>query len=158
MSQIDLIDQKILEILQSDGRITNSELAQKIGLTATPTMERVKRLERDGFIQGYKAIVDPKKIGRGQLVFLKVSLKEHRKEMIDSFLDAIDKMPEVQACYHTTGESDYMLQVNIKDVEDYEDFIMHKMTKAPAFARIESTIVLSAPKSNQVLPIHPSIS
>lgn len=154
MAQIDSIDQKILEILQKDGRITNSELAQRIGLTATPTLERVKRLERDGYILGYRAVLNPKKIGRGQLVFLKVSLKEHRKEMIDAFLSAIDKMPEVQACYHTTGESDYMLQVSVRDVEDYEDFIMHKMTKAPAFSRIESTIVLSVPKQDQILNVN----
>lgn len=151
---LDLVDQKILHLLQEDGRITNSELAQRIGLTPTPTMERVRRLERDGYILGYRAVIDPKKIGRGQNVFIKVSLKEHRREMIEAFLSAIKKMPEVQACYHTTGESDYILKVAVRDVEDYEDFIMHKMTKAPAFARIESTIVLSVPKDEVILSIN----
>lgn len=151
---LDLVDQKILHLLQEDGRITDSELAQRIGLTPTPTMERVRRLERDGYILGYRAVINPKKIGRGQNVFIKVSLKEHRREMIEAFLSAIQKMPEVQACYHTTGESDYMLKVAVRDVEDYEDFIMHKMTKAPAFARIESTIVLSVPKDEVVLSIN----
>jgi Lrp/AsnC family leucine-responsive transcriptional regulator len=151
---LDLVDQKILHYLQEDGRITNSELAQRIGLTPTPTMERVRRLERDGYILGYRAVVNPKKIGRGQNVFIKVSLKEHRKEMIEAFLAVIKKMPEVQACYHTTGESDFMLRVAVRDIEDYEDFIMHKMTKAPAFARIESTIVLSVPKEELILSIN----
>jgi Lrp/AsnC family leucine-responsive transcriptional regulator len=152
--QLDAIDRKILQILQEEGRITNSELAYRIGLTPTPTMERVRRLERDGFILGYRAVVDPKKVGRGQTVFIQVSLQAHRKDMIESFLAAVADMPEVQECYHTTGASDYMLKVCVRDIEDYEDFVMHKITKAPSFSRIESTIVLSVPKNNPVLSIN----
>lgn len=150
---LDKTDRKILKLLQENGRITNSELAQRIGLTPTPTMERVRRLEREGIIVGYRAVVDPEKVGRGQTVFIHVTLREHRKEMIDSFLKAVRMMPEVQACYHTTGSSDYMLKVSVRDMKDYEYFVMHKMTMAPNFNRIESSIVLSVPKDEPIFEI-----
>jgi DNA-binding Lrp family transcriptional regulator len=151
--KLDAIDKKILDILQENGRLSNNELARRIGLTATPTLERVRRLERDGIIKGYRTIVDEEKIGKGLTVFVSISLAMHKLQAVEEFCDEVDKMPEVLACYHTTGEADFLLKVVVSDTADYEHVMWQKLTRLPGVQRIHSMVVLSTRKDETKIPI-----
>ena len=109
--KIDRVDRKILEILQSDGRITNAQLSKEIGLSPAPTLERVKKLEQTGIIKSYHAELDPEHVGLGVTTFVQVSLKSHNKTTIEKFVSAIEKITEVTECHHTTGSCDFILKV-----------------------------------------------
>ncbi|PAU93560.1 hypothetical protein CK503_10410 [Aliifodinibius salipaludis] len=150
---LDDTDRKILTILQQDGRIPNNKLAEKVGLTTTPTLERVKRLERDGIIKGYSARVDEEAIGKNLVVFCSLRLAVHQMHTLDEVCERIDGMPEIQACYHITGDSDFLLKIVVKDMSDYENFMHDKLTRLPGIERIYSNIVLSTKKENHHLPI-----
>lgn len=150
---LDHTDRKILRILQQDGRIPNNKLAEKIGLTTTPTLERVKRLEREGIIKGYSAQVDEEAIGKSLVVFCSLRLAVHQMHTLDEVCEQIDEMPEIQACYHITGDSDFLLKIVVKDMPAYEKFLHDKLTRLSGIERIYSNIVLSTKKENYHLPI-----
>lgn len=154
MNTIDDIDRKIIDILQDDGRISNSELARRIGLTPTPTLERVRRLERDGVIKNYKAVVDEQLLGLGMIVFVSISLSMHQLKTVEEFCDAVDKIPEVLACYHTTGEGDFLLKIVTSGTTSYEELMWEKLTRLPGVNRIHSTVVLSTKKYETKLPVN----
>lgn len=150
---LDHIDRKILMILQQDGRIPNNKLAEKVGLTTTPTLERVKRLEREGVIKGYGARVDEEAIGKSLVVFCSLRLAVHQMHTLDKVCDRINEMSEIQACYHITGDADFLLKIVVKDMPSYEKFMHDKLTRLPGIERIYSNIVLSTKKENYHLPI-----
>jgi len=150
---LDQIDKKILSILQQNGRIPNNKLAERVGLTTTPTLERVKRLEREGVIKGYGARVDPEAINRGMIVFCSLRLAVHQMHTLDEVCEQINQMPEIQACYHITGDSDFLLKIVVKDMPAYETFMHDKLTRLPGIERIYSNVVLSTKKENYHLPI-----
>lgn len=150
---LDHIDRKILTILQQDGRIPNNKLAEKVGLTTTPTLERVKRLEQEGIIKGYGARVDEEAIGKGLVVFCSLRLAVHQMHTLDEVCDRINELTEIQACYHITGDSDFLLKVVVEDMSAYEQFVHHKLTRLPGIERIYSNMVLSTKKENYHLPI-----
>lgn len=150
---LDEIDKKILSILQQNGRIPNNKLAEKVGLTTTPTLERVKRLEREGIIKGYGAQVDPEAIDKGLVVFCSLRLAVHQMHTLDEVCEEINSMSEIQACYHITGDSDFLLKIVVKDMPAYEKFMHDKLTRLPGIERIYSNIVLSTKKENYHLPI-----
>jgi Lrp/AsnC family leucine-responsive transcriptional regulator len=152
-SQLDHIDRKILSILQRDGRIANNKLAEKVGLTTTPTLERVKRLEREGIIKGYSARVDEEAIGKGLVVFCSLRLAVHQMHTLDEVCDEINEMSEIQSCYHITGDSDFLLKIVVADMPAYEKFMHDKLTRLPGIERIYSNIVLSTKKENFHIPI-----
>lgn len=152
-AQLDHIDRKILTILQQDGRIANNKLAEKVGLTTTPTLERVKRLEREGIIKGYSARVDEEAIGKGLVVFCSLRLAVHQMHTLDEVCDQINEMSEIQSCYHITGDSDFLLKIVVKDMPAYEKFMHDKLTRLPGIERIYSNIVLSTKKENYHIPI-----
>lgn len=152
-SQLDHIDRKILTILQQDGRIANNKLAEKVGLTTTPTLERVKRLEREGVIKGYSARVDEEAIGKGLVVFCSLRLAVHQMHTLDEVCDQINEMSEIQSCYHITGDSDFLLKILVADMPAYEKFMHDKLTRLPGIERIYSNIVLSTKKENFHIPI-----
>jgi Lrp/AsnC family leucine-responsive transcriptional regulator len=152
-SQLDHIDRKILTILQQDGRIANNKLAEKVGLTTTPTLERVKRLEREGIIKGYSARVDEEAIGKGLVVFCSLRLAVHQMHTLDEVCDKINEMSEIQSCYHITGDSDFLLKIVVADMPAYEKFMHDKLTRLPGIERIYSNIVLSTKKENFHIPI-----
>lgn len=154
MLPLDDIDKKIIDILQDDGRISNSELARRVGLTATPTLERVRRLEREGVIKKFKAVVDEKSLGMGMTVFVAITLSMHQLKTVEDFCDEVDKIPEVLACYHTTGDADFLLKVVTGNTGDYEELMWKKLTKLPGVNRIHSTVVLSTKKHETKLPVH----
>lgn len=150
---LDSVDRKILAILQQDGRIPNNKLAEKVGLTTTPTLERVKRLEREGIIKGYSARVDEVAIGKSLVVFCSLRLAVHQMHTLDEVCDRINEMTEIQSCYHITGDSDFLLKIVVADMPAYEKFMHDKLTRLPGIERIYSNIVLSTKKENFHIPI-----
>ena len=126
MNKFDEIDKKILNILQENGRITNADLAAKVGLSPPPMLERVKKLEKNGVITKYVALLDPIKIDKSTIVFVSLTLARHRIKSIELVKEEMKKFPEVLECYSITGEEDYLLKVIVKDVSEYEKFMHHK--------------------------------
>lgn len=148
MMKIDQIDKKILDILQEDARITNIELSTRIGISAPATLERVKRLEKNGVIKKYVALIDPAKVSRGTFALVSVALLIHQIPSIDSFTKQINKLEEVLECYHITGSDDFMLKIAVENIEKYEQFILQKLTKIKGVSKVTSNIVLSTVKFN----------
>ncbi|MCB0291543.1 MAG: Lrp/AsnC family transcriptional regulator [Calditrichaeota bacterium] len=151
--KLDDIDINILNILQSNGRITNSQLAADIGISPPASLERVKRLENAGVIRRYVALVDPAHIDKGVFALVLVSLAIHQLQSIDQFTAEIKKLPEVLECYHITGEEDFLLKIAVKDIAGYEDFILTKLTRIPGVRQMKTSFVLSTVKYDTRIPV-----
>lgn len=151
--KIDDIDVQILEILQQDGRITNSKLAAQVGLSAPPMLERVKKLERLGIIQGYRAIVDAQRLGRAFDVFAALTVEIKALGDVGRLEADLAAMHEVLACYHIAGDIDFLLKINVEDQEDYKRFVVEKLTKIEGINRIHSWVVLSTVKDTTKVQI-----
>ncbi|MCE3295490.1 MAG: AsnC family transcriptional regulator [Crocinitomicaceae bacterium] len=145
-SGLDAIDRQIITILQENGKINHKELAALVGLTITPTYERVKRLEQRGVITGYKAHVDKQKIGKGLKVMCQLSLKSHAKELLENFEMAIVELDEVSACYHIAGNHDYLLHIEVRDMEAYSAFLKEKLATIPHISNVQSMFVMKSLK------------
>jgi Lrp/AsnC family leucine-responsive transcriptional regulator len=143
---LDEIDLQILKKLQRNGKLTTKELADSVHLTPTPVFERQKRLERQGYIRKYIAVLDPEKMGEGLLVFCKVKLQQINHEIADSFTRRIMRFPEVKACYNTSGAYDYLLKVRARDMKQYQEFVLTKLGDIESVGAIESTFVMSEVK------------
>ena len=126
--KLDKIDRKILDILQSNAKITNAQLSKEIGLSPAPTLERVKKLENSGIIKSYHAKLDIDKIGMGVSTFVYATLKGHNKHNIDIFLDAINKIDEVIECHHVTGSGDFVLKVIAADIASYQKLMLERVS------------------------------
>ena len=150
---LDEIDRDILQVLQAEGRISNVDLAQRVNLSPPATHARVRRLEEQGFIRQYAALLDPAKIGYDMLCFVRVSLQLHQSQPVERFGEIIQDMPEVLECHHITGEYDYLLKVAVRDRKDLERFAVERLTPIPGVARINTSLVLSEVKSTTVLPL-----
>ncbi|MBC8215648.1 MAG: Lrp/AsnC family transcriptional regulator [Candidatus Marinimicrobia bacterium] len=153
MTNLDKTDKKILEILQQNGKITNSELAKQINISASPTLERVKKLEKRGFIRQYVALVDPHKVGVTCFTYVEVTLKRHGKDPVQRFTSSIIKLEEVMECHHITGEADFLLKVATKDIPKYEDFIIHKLTALEDVQHLKTLVVLSTLKQETKISV-----
>ncbi len=151
---LDKTDIKILEILQTNAKITNSQLAKEIGLSPAPTLERVKKLEASGVIKSYHAEVNTDKLGLGICVFIQASLTGSKRALFDSFIKKVQEIPEIIECHHVTGSSDFLLKVLIRDIQDYNDFILEKMIGIEEIGNVQSLMVLSTIKDAKVMPIH----
>ena len=150
---IDTTDSRILEILQEEGRITNAELAVRIGLSPGATLARVGKLEAAGFICGYKAILDRPGLGLGVTAFVSVILKSHGRQESMDFLEAVKDLPNVMECHHIAGDEDYLLKVVAANPSDFETFVLDQLTSIPAVHRVKTTFVLSSPKVSTSIPI-----
>ncbi len=150
---LDNIDLGILRILQSDARLTTKQVADKLGLTTTPIFERIRKLEKEGYIKNYVAVLDNKKINRALLVFCNVQLKEHSKKMLSDFERNVSKLPEVMECHHTAGVFDYLIKVAVKDMSDYQDFITNKMATIENIGQVQSSFVMTEVKSDTAFPL-----
>jgi DNA-binding Lrp family transcriptional regulator len=144
---LDQIDKKILSILSTNSKMGNKEIAAEIGLSVTPTFERIKRLERHGVIKNYVAILDKKKIDKGLHVLCQVSLKAHNLDLLLGFEDEIIHLNEVNSCYHIAGNYDYLLSIEVKDMDEYQDFLKQKLASIPNIANVQSSFVMSTLKS-----------
>lgn len=153
MLKLNVTDRKILEILQTDARITNVELASKVGISPPAMLERVKRLENSGVIEKYVALVNPQKVGRETFAMVSVSLVQHQLPTINLFEKEINKLEEVLECFHVTGKEDFLLKVVVKNIPDYEKFILEKLTKIKGVSRVNTTFILSAFKRSTKIPI-----
>lgn len=145
---LDDIDLQILKTLQKNAKLTTKELADAVHLTPTPVFERQKRLERQGYIKKYVAVLDPEKLGQGLLVFCKVKLKQINHEIADSFVRHIQRIPDVIECYNTSGAYDYLLKVRARDMRQYQEFVLTKLGDIDSVGSIESTFVMSEVKQN----------
>jgi DNA-binding Lrp family transcriptional regulator len=146
MKQIDAIDKEILQILQSDCRITAKEIASRLGMSKTPVYERIKKLESQGFITKYVALTDPKKAGKGLIIYLSVLLDNHSKESVNEFVSSVSKLNEVNECYYVSGNIDFLLKVFIKDMDDYHRFITQDFSNIKNMSRFYSSFVLETSK------------
>ncbi|QQS13758.1 MAG: Lrp/AsnC family transcriptional regulator [Rhodospirillales bacterium] len=149
---LDDIDHRILDQLQRDGRLSNADLADRVGLSASPCWRRVKALEESGVVRGYTALVDAKAVGLSVNVFVSVSLTTQVESALQRFEKAVRQRPEVMECYLMTGDSDYLLRVVVPDLEAYERFVMD-FTKIPGIAQIRSSFALRPVKQGTALPL-----
>ncbi|MEM8901685.1 MAG: Lrp/AsnC family transcriptional regulator [Bacteroidota bacterium] len=151
--QPDNTDLKILRILQKDGNQTNKRVASLLGMTVTPIFERIKRLEREGFIGKYIALLNRRKLGFKQTVFIGLTLKGHTRNYLDRFVKKIDEFGEVLECHRVSGNFDYLLKIVVQDVEAYETFILNKLTLISDLGSVQSMIVLSTSKESTDIAI-----
>lgn len=150
---IDRIDKKILEILQDNGRLTNSDLAKAVDKSPPPTAERVKKLEKNGYIKKYVAIVDPAKVGITCFTYVEVTLVRHGKDAVERFMSSIVEIEEVLECHHITGDADFLLKVATKDIPTYEQFIIQTLTALPDIQHLKTSVVLSTLKQETKITI-----
>ena len=151
--QLDHLDRRILQELQSDGRMTNQALAERVGLSPTPCLRRVRLLEAAGVITGYVATIDQQAVDLPVSVFISIKLERQREEELDRFAGAVAGWPEVMECYLMTGQRDYLMRVVCADLPAYETFLKEKLTRLDGVASIESSFALTQVKHTNVLPI-----
>lgn len=151
--KLDKIDRKILEILQSNAKITNAQLSKDIGLSPAPTLERVKKLETSGIISSYHAKLDTDKVGLGVQTFVQVSLRGHNKKNIEIFLNEINGIPEVIECHHITGSGDFILKIISSDIQAYQKLMLEKVSEIDVVDGLQSMIILSTFKDSKVMPV-----
>lgn len=142
MEGIDEVDKKILRHLQKNARMTNKDLANRLGLSITPVFERVRKLEKRGFIKRYVAVLDHEKLDRGMVVFLHIKMQAHNHESIAHLMEEANRLEEVMECYHVTGETDFLMKVLVPDMKAYEEFVLGKLTKISGIGNINSSIVM----------------
>jgi len=148
--KLDDTDRKLLMLLQEDAKLTTKQLAYHLGLTVTPVFERIKRLEKQGVIDKYVAILNKEKIGRKLIAFCNVSIKEHSREYIHHFETQITKFPEVMECYHIAGMYDYMLKITTENMDSYHDFIYNKLATIDNIGNVRSSFVMNELKNSTV--------
>lgn len=154
MAQLDETDIKILQALQLNAKVNTKELSEQLHISKTPIYERIKRLENDGYIKGYTALVDNKKVGLPLIVFCNVSLAVHDDEHIQRFKKEITDIDEIMECYSTGGIYDFFLKVVLKDLDAYNRFVFEKLTKVHGIVKMQSSFVLSEIKHTTVLNIN----
>ena len=150
---LDDIDHKLIAALQGNCRLTVQELADRVGLSASPCARRVRLLEKAGIIKGYVAVIDQAKVGLPISIFVSVKLERQREEELDRFSEAIARWPEVADCYLMTGQRDYLMRVVVGDLSSYERFLKDKLTRLDGVASIESSFALGEVKRSHLVPV-----
>ena len=149
---LDAVDTEILRLLQEDAHATTKELAQKLHLTTTPIHERIKRLEKDGYIKKYMAVLDKEKLGMGLIVFCNISLKQHTSEIGHQFVKEIMSLDEVVECYNISGDYDFLLKVLVKDMPGYQQFVMNRLGSLKSIGSVKSIFVMGEIKQTLGVP------
>ncbi|MCQ3928901.1 MAG: Lrp/AsnC family transcriptional regulator [Chloroflexi bacterium] len=150
---MDKKDRQILEVLQQDGRIAHTRLAEIVDLSAPAVLARVRKLEEQGIIQGYQAIVDPASVGNPLICYVGVTLVHHQREPLQQVSARIREFPQVLEAYHLTGSTDYLLKVAVPSIQALENFLMEELTIIPGVDKVHTSMVLSAIKTNGVVPV-----
>ncbi|MFN2378484.1 MAG: Lrp/AsnC family transcriptional regulator [Candidatus Binatia bacterium] len=150
---LDGIDRRILEVLQDDARISNVDLAARVGLSPSPCLRRVRDLEERGIVRRYVALLDPGAVGLGVSVFVQVSLERQAEQGLGTFEKRILERPEVMECYLMTGDADYLLRVVVPDVAAFERFLLDHLTRIPGVASVKSSFALKQVKYRTSLPL-----
>lgn len=148
METLNDIDLRILRTLQENSNLTTKELAAKVHLSSTPVFERLKRLEREGYIKKYVAILDAKKLNRGFMVFCSVKLKQLNTQVAKEFTEAILKIPEVTACYNISGDFDYLLKIYAPSMKSYQEFLINKLGQLESLGSLQSVFVMDEIKQS----------
>ncbi len=150
---LDRIDRRILECLQKDGRISNVKLAHKVNLTPTPCIERVKRLERQGYIRGYSAVLDPEMVNAGLLVFVEINLSHTSPDAFRMFREEARKLPEIMECHLVSGNFDYLIKARVSDMKAYRQLLGEKILSLPGVNGSRSYVVMEEIKETLNLPL-----
>ncbi len=151
--ELDRTDLRILDVLQKHGRLSNQEVAERVSLSPSPCLRRIKRLEEAGVIRQYVALVDPEKVGLGLLAYVSVKLEKRGKMPIEEFAARIQSWAEVEACYAMTGEMDYLLRVRVQDLQHFSRFVMDQLLRQPGVVDVKSSFALSRIKETTALPL-----
>lgn len=152
--QLDRYDKEILVCLQQDGRLTNQELADRIGLSPSPCLRRVRALEESGLITGYRALVDARKLGLTLMALLHISMDKHTPERFENFEREVAAIPEVMECLLITGQSaDYQLKVVVRDMDAYQDLLLNRVTRIEGVTGVHSSFVLRRVVNNTAVPV-----
>ena len=151
--KLDRTDRLILECLQKDGRLSNVALARKVNLTATPCLERVRRLEKEGFIRGYTALLDPEKVEAGLLIFVEISLQKTTPDAFREFRKQASQISEIQECHLISGNFDYLIKARVKDMHDYRRLLGEKILALPGVSDSRSNVVMEEVKESTWLPV-----
>ena len=146
INELDRIDRHILQTLQEDGRISYADLARRVGLTTTPCIERVKRLERANYIQGYCAIVNPDYLDAGLIIFVQIKLDRSSKYSFDEFRRAVVKLSEIQECYLVSGNFDFLIKARVANMNAYRQFLGDTLLSVPGVYDVNSIVVMEAAK------------
>ena len=150
---LDFTDKNLLNLLQQDAKQTTKALSLKLNLSVTAVYERIKKLEKEGIIQHYVALLNSNKIERGFVVFCHLKLIQHTKEFISKFESQVIRLPEVLECHHVSGDYDYILKILVKDMEAYREFLITKLTSLEHIASTHSTFMISEVKKTTVIDL-----
>ena len=150
---LDETDRKILRILQRNSDLTVKELAAKLHLSTSPTFERQKRLERDGYIERYMAVVNPHKVGNGIMVLCNIRLKQHSQELIQEFMNVVQNLEEITECYNTSGDYDFLIKVYAHDMKSYQQFMLNTLGTIDCIGSLHSIFVIDETKNTHAVPI-----
>ncbi|KHK62643.1 MULTISPECIES: Lrp/AsnC family transcriptional regulator [Pseudomonas] len=151
--KLDAFDRKILTALQRDGRLSNVQLAEEIGLSPSPCLRRVRMLEEAGVIRGYQAVLDRDEVGLGMTIFVGIKVERHTDERAEAFRQAVTALPEVISAFLVSGESDFLLQVVVPDLRAYDRFVTSKLLKLPGVSDIRSNFAINTVKAPGPLPL-----
>lgn len=151
--KLDRFDRKLLEALQTDGRLPNIDLAERIDLSPSPCSRRVRLLEESGVIKGYSAILDQEKLGLGLTVFVDIKVERHQEKEAEAFCEAVSVMPEVVMAHLVSGESDFLLQVVVPNLCAYKEFLTNTLLKLPGVRDIRSNFAIQTVKPQSPLPL-----
>lgn len=143
MKTLDHIDYRILDLLQVDAKYTIKEIAAELGMTATPVYERIRRMEEEGYIKRYVALVNKDLLDFHVVVFCNISLKEHNRQVLKSFETQISTFPEIVECYHIAGTFDYLLKVIVRSMHEYQEFILNRLSSLEEIGQLQSSFVMS---------------
>ncbi|WNI37085.1 Lrp/AsnC family transcriptional regulator [Chryseobacterium sp. SG20098] len=153
MEQFDDKDLQLLRLLQKNAKLTVKELAKEVNLSTSPVFERVKRLEQEGFVKRYAAVLDAEKLNRGFTVFCQIKLKIHDRSIGYDFVKEILEIEEVAECYNISGDFDFLLKVQVRDMKHYQDFVFNKLGSVDSIGSTHSTFVMAEVKNNHGLTI-----
>ncbi|WP_431481991.1 Lrp/AsnC family transcriptional regulator [Pseudomonas thivervalensis] len=151
--KLDAFDRKILVALQRDGRLSNVQLAEEIGLSPSPCLRRVRMLEEAGVIRGYQAVLDRDEVGLGLTIFVGVKVERHNDERAEAFRQAVTALPQVISAFLVSGESDFLLQVVVPDLRAYDRFVTGQLLKLPGISDIRSNFAINTVKTPGALPL-----
>lgn len=152
-TKLDEIDIKILTLLQENSRLTNKEIASEIHLSPTPTFERVKRLEREGYIEKYMAVLNAEKLNRGFIAFCYISMKQHTYDNSQRIMEAVQNIPEIVECYNISGDYDFLLKIYVSDMKAYQQFVLKILGDIDCIGSLNSSFVLGEVKNSHQLVI-----
>ena len=150
---LDDTDRKILRVLQRNSDLTVKELAAKLHLSTSPTFERQKRLERDGYIERYMAVLNPRKVGNGIMVLCNIRLKQHSQELIQEFMNVVQNLEEITECYNTSGDYDFLIKVYAHDMKSYQQFMLNTLGTINCIGSLHSIFVIDETKNTHGVPI-----